>query len=88
MQNNERLTRMNKMSNGDRDILTGIYNRDGFCFKVKELFEQNPDSDYVVAAWDIEKFKVINELYGTVIGDRILRSFQVFLQSFLISYHL
>ena len=66
---------MNKMNNGDKDILTGIYSREGFCVKVKEILAQNPEADYVVAAWDIEKFKVINELYGTIIGDRILISF-------------
>ena len=60
------------MNSGEKDILTGIYSREGFCGKVKTLFAQNPEEDYIIAAWDIEKFKVINELYGTIIGDRIL----------------
>ena len=63
------------MNNGEKDILTGIYSREGFCKKVKEMLAENPNADYVIAAWDIEKFKVINELYGTIIGDRILISF-------------
>lgn len=65
---------MNKINDDERDILTGIYSREGFCKKVQELITRNSEADYVIAAWDIEKFKVINELYGTVIGDRILIS--------------
>ena len=52
---------MNKINDDERDILTGIYSREGFCKKVQELITRNSEADYVIAAWDNEKFKVINE---------------------------
>lgn len=55
------------------DSLTGIYNRDTFCRKTKEMLYENPTEKYVVIHWDIERFKVINDLFGNKVGDEILK---------------
>lgn len=55
-----------------RDVLTGIYNRTSFYEKAGRLIHDNPDKHYVIAVWDIDHFKMINELFGNAMGDKIL----------------
>ena len=57
---------------GERDKLTGIYNRETFYVKTAEMLEINRDEEYVLVTWNIEKFKIINEIFGIGTGDRIL----------------
>ena len=54
------------------DQLTGIYNRKGFYAATEELFAKNPDTKYIIAYWNVKRFKVINELFGREAGDAIL----------------
>ena len=56
-----------------RDELTGLYNRAGFIEKAEELIAAKEPGYYILASLDIEKFKVINDQYGTERGDEILR---------------
>ena len=58
-----------------RDELTGLYNRAGFIEKAAELIVGHEPGYYVMACIDIEKFKVINDQYGTSKGDEVLRKF-------------
>ncbi|MEG1073553.1 MAG: EAL domain-containing protein [Ruthenibacterium sp.] len=57
------------------DELTGIYNRASFVKATQELFAKNSAARYVLLRWDIERFKVVNELFGTETGDKVLRVF-------------
>ncbi|MBQ9765588.1 MAG: EAL domain-containing protein [Lachnospiraceae bacterium] len=54
-----------------RDELTGIYNRNYFYEKVKATLETATEPMCIVVM-DIEKFRVINELYGMEAGDKVL----------------
>lgn len=56
----------------EHDALTGLYNRSTFCRKTADFLRQNPNGTYNMVQFDIERFKVINELYGNFMGDRIL----------------
>lgn len=56
----------------ERDLLTGIYNRETFCKRTVTLLQENKDQEYTLMQWDIERFKVINDLFGTEIGDKVL----------------
>lgn len=56
------------------DPLTGIYNLEGFYRATEELFAKNPDKEYIIAYWNVQRFKVINELFGRSVGDAILRN--------------
>jgi diguanylate cyclase (GGDEF)-like protein len=62
------------------DPLTEIYNRYGFCNHVARDIQLDIEQDYVIIMMDIERFKVINELYGVEEGDRILCFLADFLQ--------
>lgn len=55
------------------DSLTGICNRDNFYAKVRTILDQNPEENYVILRWNIERFKVINDLFGMDTGDQILK---------------
>lgn len=65
------------------DALTDVYNRYGFCSKTAQFLKDHPDRSFVLMEFDIEQFKVINELYGVKTGDSILRVIAQGLCSFL-----
>lgn len=56
----------------EHDRLTGLYNRSAFCLKTKAFLECHQGEDHVIVQFDIERFKVINELYGSDKGDEVL----------------
>lgn len=56
-----------------RDGLTGIYNRGRFYSRVEELLRIEPEKNYILARMDIFRLKIINDLYGRVIGDKLLK---------------
>lgn len=55
------------------DELTGIYNRHTFYTETANLIHENPDKNYAIIHWDIARFKIINDLFGTAEGDKLLR---------------
>lgn len=56
----------------ERDRLTGVYNKATFYEKVHELLLENTDDLYDLICIDIERFKVINDLFGVLEGDKLL----------------
>lgn len=56
------------------DPQTGILNRNAFVAKATNLLLSNPDKRYFICSGDINKFKIINELYGSTAGDEVLKS--------------
>lgn len=55
-----------------RDPLTGLPNRQRFAFHVDEI--QAGGRGVCVALVDLDQFKAINDTYGHLVGDEILRS--------------
>ena len=60
------------MKSIDVDTLTGCYNRDGFCKKAQILLRED-EAAYDIVAFDIEQFRVVNDVYGIHEGDRLLQ---------------
>ncbi|MEG2071936.1 MAG: EAL domain-containing protein [Oscillospiraceae bacterium] len=56
----------------EHDPLTGICNRTAFYVRAQKLITENPDTEFVVVSFDVERFKMINELFGFNEGDRLL----------------
>ena len=54
------------------DPLTGLYNKTAFILMARELVQNDAGHTYVLARFDIEKFKLINDMYGHKEGDRLL----------------
>lgn len=53
------------------DYLTKIYNR-AYYYKKCRLFLDQTEGEYAIVAFDINKFKLINEYYGTNDADNLL----------------
>lgn len=54
------------------DRLTGLYSKEFFYQKVREILMQNPERQYDIVCSDIENFKLINDVFGIPTGDRLL----------------
>lgn len=57
----------------DHDALTGIYSKTAFYRETQTMLDEHPDAHFCMLIWDIEKFKLINNLFGMDMGDRVLQ---------------
>jgi len=58
----------------ERDPLTGIFNRHTFSRRTAKMLRKKTSEPYQLQVWDVEHFKVVNDLRGTAMGDRVLRA--------------
>lgn len=56
----------------EHDHLTGLYNREMFCAMTEAYLKDHTQEAYVIIRFDIERFKMINELFGSETGDQVL----------------
>lgn len=63
-----------------RDQLTGLLNKNGFDEEVRRALAEYPLRGFVLARVDIERFHIVNQLFGTAQGDDMLKFFAVRLQ--------
>ena len=59
------------------DCLTGVYNRKGLelCLATaKKKYELFDDYNFSIIIFDIDNFKKINDTYGHIFGDKVLKS--------------
>lgn len=68
----ERLMNVQMRYKVEHDQLTGIYNSDMFFHKTRSMLDEDPEGTYTLIRWNIERFKVVNDLFGSKMGDRIL----------------
>jgi len=66
-------TRENLIYRVSYDDLTGIYNKAAFYQKAQELIQAHPQETFEILRVDVERFKVINDLFGEEMGDRLLK---------------
>lgn len=57
----------------EKDALTGVYSKELFYQKATEILKNNLDRQYDIVCADLEHFKLINDLFGTREGDRLLK---------------
>lgn len=68
----------------ETDSVTGALNRTGFFHKVRKILEGNPEQDYAIAYFNIQRFKTVNDLFGYETGDALLkRAAEILAVSFL-----
>jgi diguanylate cyclase (GGDEF)-like protein/PAS domain S-box-containing protein len=56
----------------EHDPLTGIFNRESFYRRTAEMLQAHPDTAYVILTMDIDRFRVLNDIFGKEVGDRVL----------------
>lgn len=54
------------------DQLTGIYNKNKFFRETSKILKENLDCQFVIVRLDIQHFKIINDIFGSREGDKIL----------------
>lgn len=57
----------------DFDQLTGIYNSSAFFRQTQAMLREDLESDYILERFNVENFKLINDLFGVKMGDNILK---------------
>jgi len=57
------------------DRLTDLYNKEFFCEQVEHYIKAHPDERLLLACTDIKDFKMINDYFGTEVGDMVLKNF-------------
>lgn len=59
------------------DDLTGIFNRHSFVAKAEQFINQTKDdsSQAAMIIFDLDNFKLINDLYGHMVGDSVIKNF-------------
>ncbi|MBQ7359420.1 MAG: EAL domain-containing protein [Lachnospiraceae bacterium] len=58
--------------NATHDRLTGLYNKAYFCDVVHDYLKANPEETYLMICSDIANFKLINDVFDTETGDKLL----------------
>ncbi len=64
----------------ERDSITGIYNRDEFYRRADEMLSKEPERSFYILSVDLERFKLVNDLFGADEGDRLLKYIAKLLQ--------
>lgn len=54
------------------DKLTGLYSKEFFYQRVKEILVQRPQQSFDILCSDIENFKLVNDVFGVPAGNRLL----------------
>ena len=65
-----------------KDGLTKLYNRYGFDEIAEKMISKNPKEHCVAVLLDVDDFKLINDMYGHVYGDKALISLAENMQKF------
>ena len=55
------------------DRLTGLYCKEFFYQRVARQLLEDPDGQYCIVGANIENFKLVNDIFGTQEGDKVLR---------------
>ncbi|WP_195416460.1 putative bifunctional diguanylate cyclase/phosphodiesterase [Enterocloster citroniae] len=66
----------------ERDTLTGLYTEKAFCERASGVLHAHPQQEYDIIAVDIEQFKIVNDVFGTMTGDQLLRDLSATLIGF------
>ena len=66
------------------DNLTGLYNKQYFYEKTEQYINFHPNKEFLMICTDIREFKMINDFFGTKIGDQVLINFAKMLSEQLV----
>lgn len=63
----------------EHDDLTALYSASAFYRRTEQCLKEHPDQIYDIITLDIERFKLVNEIYGRASGDCMLKSLALFM---------
>ncbi len=89
--NEEMLSLRNELSKAKQmattDALTGLLNRRAFDSKLSELVEDNSDNQHCLAILDLDHFKQVNDTFGHIVGDKVIRYTAGLLKKYAAGHH-
>ena len=56
-----------------RDSMTGLLNRESFYIEAARMIKRQKAGFFALSILDVENFKVVNDQYGTEVGDKVLK---------------
>lgn len=59
------------------DGLTGLLNQNGFIMKANKVLKKRKDASCIFVLFDLDGFKLVNEIYGYTKGDQILKELAI-----------
>jgi len=65
------------------DPLTGIADKARFIADTRRLIDCNPNERYAIVYWGVVRFRLINDVFSTTTGDRVLKNIAETIQSFV-----
>lgn len=65
------------------DQLTGILNRSAFAVETEALLQNNPETSYLFIQFDIDNFRIINQLFGSRAGNALLQAIAEYLRRYV-----
>jgi diguanylate cyclase (GGDEF)-like protein len=65
----------------EKDPLTGLYNRRKMMGMLEQIIVPNCDKKILIAMFDVDYFKNVNDSYGHGAGDEVLRKLAVVLKN-------
>lgn len=69
----------NTISLLERDGLTGLYRASAFYRKAEHCLRTSPGETFDIIALNVERFALINEIFGRKAGDKLLKNLALFL---------
>ena len=66
------IKRQQEIYNATHDNLTGLYTKEALFEKIRETLTEKPDKQYWLAYFDIKDFKIVNDIFGSDMGDSVL----------------
>ena len=67
----------------EKDTLTALPNMRAFLQSAQVLIEEHPEEEYEIVRMDIERFRIISEMFGIDEGDKLLKFIAVKIQEYL-----
>ncbi len=69
-----------KQYQATHDRLTGLYNKEYFYEQAEKYIDEHPDEELLIVCTDIKDFKMINDFFGSEVGDLVLKNYAKRLQ--------
>ena len=67
----------NMLRVSENDELTGLLSKQAFYRRVREQLNSDPQTAYMLIRFDVNRFKVYNDVRGTLAGDQLLRDIAI-----------
>jgi EAL domain-containing protein (putative c-di-GMP-specific phosphodiesterase class I)/GGDEF domain-containing protein len=54
------------------DQMTGLDRKDYFAYRTRAMLDAHPELEFVLVYWNVNRFRVINDVFSADTGDRVL----------------